>query len=145
MVEELSVIHRDILEFHRALRMHRSVLQSFSLACENFFGKGFRHYSENITGEYLKIEELLHDQKEILNELRITNDSLLSTKTNETMKVLTATAFLVLPATLISQLFSMNTTTVPLVGMSNDFWVILGIMGIIAIATFAFFKSKKWL
>ena len=61
------------------------------------------------------------------------------------MKVLTATAFLVLPATLISQLFSMNTTTVPLVGMSNDFWVILGIMGIIAIATFAFFKSKKWL
>src|SRR3989338_236190 len=145
MVQELSVIHRDVLEFHRALRMHRGVLQSFSLTCETFFGSGFRHYTENIVGEYLKVEELLQDQKEVLNELRGTNDSLLSTKTNEIMKVLTATNFLLLPAGLIAAIFTIPAKHVPVIGMLNDFWVILGITCAIVGGTFAVFKWKKWL
>ncbi|OGZ16194.1 MAG: hypothetical protein A3H76_03705 [Candidatus Lloydbacteria bacterium RIFCSPLOWO2_02_FULL_54_12] len=145
MVEELSVIHRDVLEFHRALRMHRSVLQSLSLTCDTFFGSGFRHYTENIIGEYLKVEELLQDQKEMVGELRSTNDSLLSTKTNEIMKVLTVTAFTILPATLIGQIFGMSTDHLPLMSDPRGFWIVLGIMGVVALLTFLYFKSKKWL
>lgn len=145
MVEELSVIHRDVLEFHRALRMHRSVLQSLSFSCETFFGKSFRHYTENIIGEYLKVEELLQDQKEMVGELRSTNDSLLSTKTNEIMKVLTVTAFTVLPATLIGQIFGMSSDYIPLMNNPRGFWFVLGIMLIVASSTFLFFKHKKWL
>lgn len=145
MVEELSVIHRDVLEFHRALRMHRSVLQSLSVTCETFFGASFRHYTENIIGEYLKVEELLEDQKDMLNELRSTNDSLLSTKTNEIMKVLTVTAFTVLPATMIGQIFGMSTDYLPLMHHPQGFWIVLGIMILIATSTFIFFKRKEWL
>jgi len=145
MVAEISIIHRDLLEFHRALRMHRGVLQSFSLASVEFFGEKFAHYNENITGEYLKVEEMLHDQKDVLSDLRATNDSLLTTKTNEIMKVLTATTFLVLPAALIGQLFGMNTTHTPIVGMENDFWVITSLMGMLALTTLVFFKIKKWI
>lgn len=145
MVEELSVIHRDILEFHRALRMHRGVLQSLSVASEEFFGKEFRHYNENIIGEYLKVEEMLQDEKEILSDLRDTNDSLLTTKTNEIMKLLTATTFLMLPATLIGQLFGMNTEHTPILGMRYDFYIVVGLMFGIALSTFIYFKFKKWL
>ncbi|MEK7118548.1 MAG: magnesium transporter CorA family protein [Patescibacteria group bacterium] len=145
MVEELSVVHRDVLEFHRALRMHRGVLQSLSLSCETFFGVEFRHYTENIIGEYLKVDELLQDQKEILNELRGTNDSLLSTKTNEVMKVLTVTAFTVLPATLIGQIFGMSSNYIPLMNNPRGFWLVIAIMLLVATSTFLFFKHKKWL
>ena len=145
MVEELSVIHREVLEFHRALRMHRSVLQSLALSCETFFGSGFRHYTENIIGEYFKVDELLQDQKEMLVELRSTNDSLLSTKTNEIMKVLTVTAFTVLPATLIGQVFGMSSNNIPFMNDPRGFWFVLAIMLIVATSTFLFFKHKKWL
>ncbi|MDO8520728.1 MAG: magnesium transporter CorA family protein [bacterium] len=145
MVEELSSIHRDVLEFHRALRMHRGVLQSLSLSCETFFGKEFRHYTENIIGEYLKVEELLQDQKEMVGELRSTNDSLLSTKTNEIMKVLTVTAFTVLPATLIGQVFGMSSEYIPFMRDPRGFWLVLAIMLLVAASTFLFFKHKKWL
>lgn len=145
MVEELSKIHRDLLEFHRALRMHRGVLQSLSIASQEFFGKKFVHYTENIVGEYLKVEEMLQDQKEVLNDLRSTNDSLLTTKTNEIMKVLTATTFIILPATLIGQVFGMNTLYTPFVGMEYDFYVVLIIMILVALTTFAIFKVKKWI
>jgi len=145
MVKDLSVIHRDTLEFHRALRMHRSVLQSLSLSCETFFGGSFRHYTENIIGEFLKVEELLQDQKEVLGELRSTNDSLLSTKTNEIMKVLTVTAFVILPATLTGQIFGMSTNYIPFMNNPHGFWYVLGIMTAIALFTFFFFRYKKWL
>lgn len=145
MVEELSIIHRDILQFHRALRMHRGVLQSLADSCENFFGTPFRHYADNIIGEFLKVEERLQDQKEILGDLRGTNDSLLSTKTNEIMKVLTATNFLLLPAGLIASIFTIPAKHVPVIGMINDFWIILGITLVIVSTTFAMFKWKKWL
>lgn len=145
MVERLSQVNRELLEFHRALRMHKGVLSSLSIACEEFFGKDFRHYVENISGEYFKVEELLEDQKDVLSNLRSTNDSLLSTKTNEAMKVLTATAFLMLPATLIGQLFGMNTDSTPILGTPYDFWIIIGIMFVVALTTLMVFKSKKWL
>ena len=145
MVEQLSVINRDLLEFRRALRMHKPVLNSLGVACENFFGADFRHYTDNIIGEYLKIDELLDDQKEILNDLRETNNSLLSTKTNEVMKLLTIMTFIMFPANLIGQLFGMNATHIPIIGMRYDFWIIVGLMGSVAGMTFFLFKHKKWL
>lgn len=145
MVSELSVIHRDLLEFHRALRMHRGVLQSLSIVSGDFFGKEFVHYTENIIGEFLKVEEMLQDQKEVLNDLRSTNDSLLTTKTNEIMKLLTATTFLMLPANLIGALFGMNTHYTPIIGSDYDFWIIAMIMFSVAFTTFIFFKYKKWI
>jgi magnesium transporter len=145
MVIELSTIHRDLLEFHRALRMHRSVLQSLSVAAGEFFGKSFVHYTENIIGEYLKVEEVLQDERDVLNDLRATNDSLLTTKTNEIMKRLTATTFLLLPANLIGALFGMNTHETPIIGHAYDFYIIAGIMFSVAYLTYFFFRYKKWI
>lgn len=145
MVEHLSVIHRDLLEFRRALRMHKPVLQSLGIACENFFGQDFRHYTDNIMGEYLKVDELLDDQKEILSDLRETNNSLLSTKTTEIMKLLTIMTFVMFPASLISSIFGMNAVHMPIIGAKFDFWMILTLMGSVAASTFIFFRHKKWL
>jgi magnesium transporter len=145
MVIQLSAVHRDLLEFHRALRLHRGVLQSLGSTCEEFYGKDFRHYTDDIVGEYYKVEETLEDQKEILTELRSTNDSLLTTKTNETMKLLTVTNFLILPAALISSIFGMNAIAMPIIGSPFDFWKILFLMAIAVMMTIIFFKRKKLL
>ena len=85
------------------------------------------------------------DQKEVLNDLRSTNDSLLTTKTNEIMKILTVTTFSLLPATLIGQIFGMNTKVMPIIGWRYDFWIILSMMIFVGVVTFLFFRSKKWL
>lgn len=145
MVMELSVIHRDVLEFHRSLRMHKGILSSLELVCVKFFGSEFKHYTENILGEYLKVEEMLQDQKEILGDLRTTNDSLLSTKTNEIMKVLTITTFSILPATLIGQIFGLSSPYVPLMNKPGGFWIVVSTMIMMILFTFFFFRKKRWL
>ena len=145
MVQSLSNTHRDLLAFHRAMRLHKPVLSSLGVACEEFYGKDFRHYTDNIVGEYYKVEELLEDQKEVLNDLRATNDSLLSTKTNEIMKVLTVTTFSILPATLIGQIFAMSFVNTPFRSNPHGFWIVVGLMLCVAIGTYLFFRTKKWL
>lgn len=145
MVIQLSTVHRDLLEFHRALRLHKGVLISLGVACEEFYGKEFRHYTDDIIGEYYKVEEMLEDQKEVLSDLRLTNDSLLTTKTTEIMKTLTITTFSMLPATLLVSIFGMNAKHIPIIGSPYDFWKILAFMVIAVALSFLFFKRKRWM
>jgi len=145
MVEAISRTSRDLLNFKQAIRSHKEVLESFEIAGEKFFGKDFVYYLRNISGEYYKIFNQLEGHRETLLELRETNDSLLTTKTNEIMKFLTIMAFVTFPLALIASIFGMNTENIPIVGTPNDFWIIIGIMVASMFFMFIFFKYKKWI
>jgi Mg2+ and Co2+ transporter CorA len=80
-----------------------------------------------------------------LHELRETNNSLVSTKQNEVMLVLTLTAFVTFPLSLMASLFGMGALHTPIIGQPFDFWIILTIMGIASLAMFGYFHYKKWL
>lgn len=145
MVPQISKMNRKLLHFKKATSQHKHVLESLERAGENFFGKEFSYYLHAITGEYYKVSALLGINKDMLSELKATNDSLLTTKTNDIMKVLTIMAFVTFPLMLFTSLFGMNTKYLPIVGRENDFWVIVGIMTFSAFIFFIFFKHKKWL
>ena len=145
MVTHLSKTSRKLLHFKKAINQHKQVLESLELAGKKFFGEDFAYYLRAITGEYYKVSVLLEINKDVLNELKNTNDSILTTKTNDIMKVLTIMAFATFPLMLFSSLFGMNTNYLPIVGRDNDFWIIIGIMVVSTIIFFIFFKHKKWL
>jgi magnesium transporter len=145
MVFEISNVNRNLLNFRQATRPHKEVLASFEVAGKKFFGEDFAYYLRSISGEYYKISNILESNRETLLGLRDTNDSLLTTKTNEVIQILTVMAFVTFPLMLISSIFGMNTDTLPIVGGPNDFWIILSGMALATIVMFAFFKYKKWI
>ena len=144
MVVEISRVSRQLLNFKQALVAHKDVLSSFEAAGKIFFGPAFAYHLRTIVGEYYKVENEIKFHTETAAELRETNNSLLSTKQNEVMKVLTVMAFVTFPLTLIASIFGMN-TALPIVGDPHDFLKIIGIMVVTAILFFAFFKYKRWL
>ena len=145
MVVSLSIVSRDLLNLKQALSPHKDVLNSFEEVGLKFFGKDFTHQIRSIGSEYYKINNIIHTHSDSLKELRQTNDSLLTTKQNEVMKVLTIMAFVTFPLSLIASIFGMNTSTLPIVGGPNDFWIIMIIMVSFTVIMFTFFKYKKWL
>jgi len=145
MVKELSLVSRELIDFKRALRHHESLLDSFASIASNYFNNNYKHYIEAIIGEYKKAEGLLDSTREILYELRDTNDSLVSTKMNEIMKNLTIMAFITFPLSLLAAIFGMNTEYIPLVGHPYDFWIVIIGMLIGVIYMYAYFKYKKWI
>ena len=145
MVQAISGVGRNLLAFKQAIQPHKEVLDSFEEAGVKFFGKEFLYYLNAMSGEYYKIYNRLESQREMLSELRDTNDSLLTTKTNETMKILTILASLLLPAAIIASIFGMNTVAIPIIGMENDFYIVMGMMGALTIGLFLYFKYQKWI
>jgi magnesium transporter len=121
------------------------MLESFEPVATRFFGAEFGYYVRQLTGTYQRLERRLSHLRDSLTELRETNNSLLTTKQNDTMKVFTVLAFLFLPLSFIAGLFGMNTEHNPIVGHPGDFWIVMGGMAVIGISCIFYFKRKGWL
>lgn len=145
MVNEISRANRKLLDFKQATRFHKEVLSSFEIAAKKFFGNDFSYYLSFISGEYNKVHNMLEGHKELLDDLRQTNDALLTDKTNDTMRTLTIMSFVVFPLTLIASVFGMNAKDTPIIGGDHDFWIIVGIMALATLGMYFYFKKRKWL
>jgi magnesium transporter len=144
MVSELSRVSRDLINFKQALAAHREVLESFDVAARTFFGDEYLYELKTILGEYYRVEHNITLNLDTLAELRETNNSLLSTKQNEIMKLLTMMTFMTAPLSLIAALYSMNTKVLPIAGQEGDFWIILSLMALVVLCLSLFFIRKHW-
>jgi magnesium transporter len=145
MVKNLSFISRDLLNMRQSLSPHRETLSSLSELASPFFEGTFDGELRTIQNEYLRIYGAVKTNATWLIELRETNNSLVSTKQNEVMKVLTIMAFITFPLSLVASIFGMNTDYLPIVGQPNDFWIITGAMIVGMLLFLGYFKYKKWL
>jgi magnesium transporter len=144
MVRKISNINRMLLDFKQALRFHHGVLSSLEFSVKRFFGDNFSFYIENIISEYNKTQTMLDGHKEILSDLRDTNDSLLANKTEQTMKKLTLITFLISPVAVISNIFVINSHFLKIETPGAYYWVLL-LMIVSSIFAYIYIKSKKWL
>jgi magnesium transporter len=76
--------------------------------------------------------------------LEDTNESVLSHRVNEVLRVLTAFSVVILPLTLIASIWGMN-VHVPGEGSTEAFWIILGSMLALLSSMVAYFRRRGWL
>jgi magnesium transporter len=144
MVFEISVLKRDILNFRRTLKPQRAIIESLVQKDHPFVPADLKVYFSDLIGTNIRLWNMLESQKETIEALEDTNNSLLSNKLDQTMKVLTIFSAILLPLTAYSNMMAMN-ASVPFLGNDYGFWIHLGIMFLISVMTFAVFKIKKWL
>ena len=145
MLSEISFAKADITNFWRIIRPQKGVLTSLRDDAEDFFGgEHYTPYFAHLRNHWARIMSTLIIAKETINSLEQTNNSLLTDKTNEIVKLLTIFSVIVFPLTLLAALFGMNTKILPLVGIPGDFWIITGLMSAGTLLMIAFFKKKKW-
>lgn len=144
MVVEISVVKRDILNFRRTMKPQRSVFESLVQNNYRLIEPGLKPYFQDLIGTNIRIWNTLESLKETIESLESTNNSLLSNKLDMTMRVLTIFSAILLPLTVYSNIMSMS-VNVPFHTSSGAFWIHITIMLLIAVFTFALFKSRKWL
>ena len=145
MVEALSKAGRDILNIKQGLDPHQDILTSLNELTAEFAGKEYVSQVRSIENMYYRSRKHTTRIWQTLAELRETNNSLLSTKQNEVMKIFTILAFVTFPLSLFASVFGMNTLHTPFVGSKYDFWIVIGLMGCATFFMFLFFRHKHWL
>jgi len=145
MVQAISRSARDLLNLRQTIEPHRDVLKELQACAIKLFGDEYAPYMRSIENDYYRLHNHIMRHTESLHELRETNNSLLSTKENETMRILTIMALLTFPLTLFVAIFSMDTVHNPIRGLPYDFWIILALIISIGMGMLFYFKYKKWL
>lgn len=145
LVFTISKTSRRVLTFRQVLKTHKGVLTSLEDELADVFNQTV---AEGLNEQYAQYELLANRAQslfEAFDELRETNFALLTTKQNDIMTTLTIMAFITFPLSLFTSTFGMNTENTPIVGGPNDFWIIVGIMIVVSIGFFMFFKYKRWM
>lgn len=144
MVVEISVVKRDILNFRRTLKPQRHVIESLGQMDSFLLPGDLKPYFQDLVGTNIRLWNALESNKETIESMEETNNSLLSNKLNSTMKVLTIFNAIFLPVTVYSSIMAMS-TKVPFDHNDLGFWIHVSIMLCIVFFTVTLFKIKKWL
>lgn len=145
MVRELSKLSRELITFRQAMELQDDILSAYHVAAVNFFGEGYEYEMSLIQKEYSQVVRLAAGYTESLDELRDTNDSLLSNKQNEIIKVLTVILFITAVMQIFLGLFAIDNIARSVIGTPNDFWVLLGGLVVIGVTMLMYFSKKDWL
>jgi magnesium transporter len=144
VVRDLSNVKQEIISYRKIIKPERSTLRVLERRAENFFPEELELYFDDIVDAAERIWDLLDNYKEVVEGLESTNESVISHRQNDVLRLLTVISVTILPLTLVTGLFGMN-VLFPGEGTHEAFWVIVVALAVVAVATLGFFRWKRWL
>ena len=120
------------------------MLRDLERTKQRYLADDLEVYFDDIVDASERIWDMLENYKEVVEALEDTNESVLSHRVNEVLRVLTAFSVVILPLTLIASIWGMN-VDVPGEGASAPFWTIMGAMVALLVGMVAYFKRRGWL
>jgi magnesium transporter len=93
----------------------------------------------------IQIMDMVDSSRDILNGLQDLYLSEISFKMNQVMQILTIITIIFVPLSFLAGLYGMNFELMPELKYKYGYFVLLGVMLIIAISLIYWFKKRKWL
>jgi magnesium transporter len=144
VVRDLSNVKQEIISYRKIIKPERSTLRLLERQIERFLPEDLELYFDDIVDAAERIWDLLDNYKEVVEALEDTNESVISHRQNDVLRVLTVVTVILLPLTLITGIFGMN-VHFPGFETAAAFWGIVGFMLGLVLALTAFFRLKRWL
>jgi magnesium transporter len=146
VVRDISNAKQEIINFRKVIRPQRPVLRDLERVKSRYLAPeiDLEIYFDDVVDAHERIWDMLENYKEVVEALEETNESVLSHRVNDILRVLTAISVIVLPLTLIASIWGMN-VGVPGEGDTGDFYVIVGAMAAILVGMVGYFRRRGWL
>src|SRR6476659_4373069 len=146
VVRDISNVKQEIINFRKVIRPQRPVLRDLERVKQRYLAADLdlEIYFDDIVDAHERIWDMLENYKEVVQALEETNESVLSHRVNDILRVLTSISVIVLPLTLIASIWGMN-VGVPGEQDMTGFWIVVGSMVAILVAMVAYFRRRGWL
>jgi magnesium transporter len=143
VVRDISNAKQEIIAYRKIIKPERATLRVLERYTQPFLPEELDIYFDEIVDAAERIWDLLDNYKEVLEGLESTNESVISHKQNDVLRLLTIISVTLLPLTLIASVFGMN-VLFPGEGTHTAFWVIIVSMITTLGGMLAFFRYKRW-
>jgi magnesium transporter len=137
-------VKQEIISYRKIIKPERSSLRLLERQVERFMPEELDLYFDDIVDAAERIWDLLDNYKEVVEGLESTNESVISHRQNDVLRVLTVFSAVLLPLTLLASVFGMN-VAFPGHGTAAAFWVIVAAMVVALTGLLGFFRWKRWI
>ena len=145
VVRDISNVKQEIISYRKIVKPERSTLRLLERHTERFLEEeDLDHYFDDIVDAAERIWDILDNYKEVIEALESTNESVISHRQNDVLRILTVFSVVLLPLTLITGFFGMN-VQFPGFGSVWAFWTIFVTMVATLAGMLAFFRLKRWI
>jgi len=144
VVRDISNVKQEIISYRKIIKPERATLRLLERHTERFLPEALELYFDDIVDAAERIWDLLDNYKEVVEALEATNESVISHKQNDVLRILTVFSVILLPLTLITGIFGMN-VHFPGFGSIGAWWGVVGAMVATAAILIGFFRWKRWL
>jgi magnesium transporter len=144
IVRDISNVKQEIISYRKVIKPERATLRALERRVEQFLPEELDLYFDDIVDAAERVWDHLDNYKEVVEGLESTNESVISHRQNDVLRLLTLISVTVLPLTLVTSVFGMN-VLFPGGGTAIAFWVVLGALVLVLGAMIGFFRWKRWL
>jgi len=144
----LQVVHsikRDVLFMRRSAWPLREVLNGILRSETPLLKKTTDMFLRDVYDHTIQVIETVDTFRDMLAGIHDTYLTSMSNRMNEVMKVLTIIATIFIPLTFIAGIYGMNFTFMPELKWKGGYFMVWGVIVVVAFLMIWFFRRKKWL
>jgi magnesium transporter len=147
MVSEIARVRRNITDFRRIVQTHKNTLKRLieALKLSRIEDEATVPLFAMTIDRAKEIWDLLESDRESIETLYETNESMISYKLNDIMRTFTTMSVVIFVMTLVATMFSVRARNTPFLESPFAFWLLVGFMLLVGLLAREFFKRKRLL
>ena len=143
--QRIYFLRREVIEFHRAVQPLVGPLESLESGVVIDLDDQIRRYFRDVADHARRIDEQLHDQRDLLTGALDANLSLITLRQNAVVRSISAWAAIIALPTFIASVYGMNFEYMPELDERIGYPLALLVMLLAVLALYRFFKRIDWL
>lgn len=144
-LNNIFAVKKDILYLRRFIGPQRDTVNLLSRENFQFINHKRRVYFRDVYDNMMFINDTIDSYRDVITGAFDAYLSTISNRTNDIMKMLTIIATIMMPLTLISGIYGMNFSFMPLLRWEWGFLSITVLMFLIGISMLIYFRRKGWI
>ena len=143
--QRIYFLRREVIEFHRAVQPLVGPLESLESGIVIDLDDQIRRYFRDVADHARRIDEQLHDQRDLLTGALDANLSLITLRQNAVVRSISAWAAIIALPTFIASVYGMNFDDMPELHTEIGYPLALLAMALVVVTMYRFFKRIRWL
>ncbi|MEY2568314.1 MAG: magnesium transporter [Actinomycetota bacterium] len=143
--QELFDVRRRLLQFRRRVVPLREVVSALLRREVEWIDDATMVHLQDVYDHVLRVIDLVDSHRELLGNAVDAHLAIISNRMNEVMKKMTSWGAILLGSTLVAGIYGMNFRHMPELRWQYGYPYALGLMALITIVGYRFFRKKDWL
>lgn len=141
----IHLLKKEITHLRKLVMPLREAINQFSKSESELIKESSHFFIRDLYDHIIQAMDNIDTYREILNGLQDLYVSEISFKMNQGMQLLTIITTIFVPLSFLAGLYGMNFVYMPELQYTNGYFILLGVMTLIAVGFILWFKRKRWL